>query len=106
MGGTSTDVSRYEGRVGRRYESRVAGVRVMTAMMDIETVAAGGGSICHYNSEQRLAVGPESAGANPGPACYGRGGPLTVTDVNLLLGRVPEKRFPFPLNRQAATEAL
>ncbi|MGB1706864.1 MAG: hydantoinase/oxoprolinase family protein, partial [Rubripirellula sp.] len=55
---------------------------------------------------QRLAVGPESAGANPGPACYGRGGPLTVTDVNLLLGRVPEDRFPFPLNRQAAREAL
>lgn len=106
MGGTSTDVSRYEGQVGRRHESRVAGVRVMTAMMDIETVAAGGGSICHYNAEQRLAVGPESAGANPGPACYGRGGPLTVTDVNLLLGRVPENRFPFPLNRQAATEAL
>lgn len=106
MGGTSTDVSRYEGQVGRRYESHVAGVRVMTAMMDIETVAAGGGSICHYNPEQRLAVGPESAGANPGPACYGRGGPLTVTDVNLLLGRVPENRFPFPLNRQAAAEAL
>ena len=106
MGGTSTDVSRYEGQLGRRHESRVAGVRVMTAMMDIETVAAGGGSICHYNSEQRLAVGPESAGANPGPACYGRGGPLTVTDINLLLGRVPEKRFPFPLNRQAATKAL
>lgn len=106
MGGTSTDVSRYEGRVGRRYESRVAGVRVMTAMMDIETVAAGGGSICHYNTEQRLAVGPDSAGANPGPACYGRGGPLTVTDVNLLLGRIPEDRFPFPLNRQASTKAL
>ena len=106
MGGTSTDVSRYEGRVGRRYESRVAGIRVMTAMMDIETVAAGGGSICQYNTDQRLAVGPESAGANPGPACYGRGGPLTITDVNLLLGRIPENRFPFPLNRQAATEAL
>lgn len=106
MGGTSTDVSRYEGRVGRRYESRVAGVRVMTAMMDIETVAAGGGSICHYNTDQRLAVGPQSAGSNPGPACYGRGGPLTVTDVNLLLGRVPENRFPFPLNRQAAAVAL
>ena len=106
MGGTSTDVSRYEGRVGRRHESRVAGVRVMTAMMDIETVAAGGGSICQVNSDQRLAVGPESAGANPGPACYGRGGPLTMTDINLLLGRVAEKRFPFPLNRQAASEAL
>ena len=106
MGGTSTDVSRYEGRVGRRHESLVAGVRVMTAMMDIETVAAGGGSICHYSSEQRLTVGPESAGADPGPACYGRGGPLTVTDVNLLLGRVPENRFPFPLNRQASVEAM
>ena len=106
MGGTSTDVSRYEGQVGRRYESRVSGIRVMTPMMDIETVAAGGGSICHYTRDQRLAVGPASAGADPGPACYGRGGPLTVTDVNLLLGRVPESRFPFPLNRAAANQAL
>ena len=106
MGGTSTDVSRYEDQIGRRYESRVAGVRVMTPMMDIETVAAGGGSICQYTVDQRLAVGPTSAGADPGPACYGRGGPLTVTDVNLLLGRVPESRFPFPLNRDAANDAL
>ncbi|MFK8114738.1 MAG: hydantoinase B/oxoprolinase family protein, partial [Rubripirellula sp.] len=105
MGGTSTDVSRFEGRVGRRYESRVAGVRVVTPMMDIETVAAGGGSICDFR-DGRLTVGPDSAGARPGPACYGRGGPLTVTDVNLLLGRIPESRFPFPLDRSAATERL
>ena len=97
MGGTSTDVSRFEGRVGRRYESRVAGVRVMTPMMDIQTVAAGGGSICDDTPEDGWLVGPASAGADPGPACYGRGGPLTVTDVNLLLGRIPESRFPFPL---------
>ncbi|MGI9473787.1 MAG: hydantoinase B/oxoprolinase family protein [Rubripirellula sp.] len=106
MGGTSTDVSRYEGSVGRRYESRVAGVRVMTPMMDIETVAAGGGSICGYSNDQRLVVGPASAGADPGPACYGRGGPLTVTDVNLLLGRIPESRFPFPLDRDAAQREI
>ncbi|MEM1067917.1 MAG: hydantoinase B/oxoprolinase family protein [Planctomycetota bacterium] len=106
MGGTSTDVSRFENGVGRRYESRVAGVRVMTPMMDIETVAAGGGSICHWTQESRLAVGPQSAGADPGPACYGRGGPLTVTDVNLLLGRIPEERFPFPLHREAAQQRL
>lgn len=106
MGGTSTDVSRFEGHVGRRYESMVAGVRVMTPMMDIETVAAGGGSICGYTSDHRLVVGPASAGADPGPACYGRGGPLTVTDVNLLLGRIPESRFPFSLNRDAAKNRL
>jgi 5-oxoprolinase (ATP-hydrolysing) len=106
MGGTSTDVSRYEGQVGRRYESRVAGTRVMTPMMDIETVAAGGGSICLDSLDGRLTVGPASAGADPGPACYGRGGPLTVTDVNLLLGRIPASRFPFPLRREAAEERL
>lgn len=106
MGGTSTDVSRFEGRVGRRYESRVAGIRVMTPMMDIETVAAGGGSICELTDEGRLMVGPASAGADPGPASYGRGGPLTVTDVNLLLGRIPERRFPFPLDRDAAIARL
>ena len=106
MGGTSTDVSRFEGKVGRRYESRVAGIRVMTPMMDIETVAAGGGSICNWTAEGRLAVGPDSAGANPGPACYGNGGPLTITDVNLVLGRIPESRFPFPLRRDAAEQHL
>ncbi|MDG2224548.1 MAG: hydantoinase B/oxoprolinase family protein [Rubripirellula sp.] len=106
MGGTSTDVSRFEGKVGRRYESRVAGIRVMTPMMDIETVAAGGGSICSWTPEGRLAVGPDSAGADPGPACYGHGGPLTITDVNLILGRIPENRFPFPLRRDAAEHHL
>ncbi len=105
MGGTSTDVSRYEGRVGRRYQSLIGGVRVMTPMMDIHTVAAGGGSICRF-SHGRMHVGPESAGADPGPACYGRGGPLTITDVNLLLGRFPQDRFPLPLDRDAAQARL
>jgi 5-oxoprolinase (ATP-hydrolysing) len=105
MGGTSTDVSRFEGRVGRRYESEVAGVQIMTPMMDIHTVAAGGGSICSYR-HGRFHVGPDSAGADPGPACYGRGGPLTITDVNLLLGRIPAARFPLPLDRDAAMSRL
>ncbi|MCG8651213.1 MAG: 5-oxoprolinase, partial [Pirellulales bacterium] len=105
MGGTSTDVSRYEGRLGRRYESQVAGVRVLTPMMDIHTVAAGGGSICGFRNG-RLHVGPQSAGADPGPACYGRGGPLTITDVNLYLGRIPADRFPLPLDRQAVVDRL
>ena len=105
MGGTSTDVSRYEGRLGRRYETRVSGIRILTPMMDIQTVAAGGGSICQFRGG-RLCVGPESAGAQPGPASYGRGGPLTVTDVNLLMGRIPEDRFPFPLDRQASKNRL
>lgn len=106
MGGTSTDVSRFDGQVGRRFESRVAGTRVMTPMMDIETVAAGGGSICQWTEEGRLAVGPQSAGADPGPACYGRGGPLTVTDVNLLLGRIPVAKFPFPLQPDSSRDRL
>lgn len=105
MGGTSTDVSRYDGQVGRRYETRVAGLRVMTPMMDIHTVAAGGGSICDYQGK-RLVVGPASAGASPGPACYGRSGPLCVTDVNLLLGRLLPDRFPFPLDVDAARTRL
>lgn len=106
MGGTSTDVSRYQGRVGRRYESTVSGLRVLTPMMDIETIAAGGGSICELSPAGRLTVGPASAGADPGPACYGRGGPLTITDVNLLLGRIPSSRFPFPLSSAAAAQRL
>lgn len=105
MGGTSTDVSRFDGQVGRRYESRVADLRVMTAMMDIHTVAAGGGSICDFVGG-RLVVGPTSAGASPGPACYARGGPLTVTDINVLLGRLRVDRFPFPLIPQAARERI
>ena len=106
MGGTSTDVSRFEGRVGRRYESRVAGVRIMTPMMDIHTVAAGGGSICGYASWTVAWSDRTVPGADPGPACYGRGGPLTITDVNLLLGRIPPARFPFPLDRDAALSRL
>lgn len=105
MGGTSTDVSHFDGRVARRNESRVAGIRVMTPMMDIETVAAGGGSLCHYRN-RRLQVGPDSAGADPGPACYGGGGPLCVTDLNVLLGRLGTERFPFPLDLEAARRRL
>lgn len=105
MGGTSTDVSRCEGTLVRQFETRKAGVRVLTPTMAIHTVAAGGGSICRCEGG-RLLVGPESAGSDPGPACYGRGGPLTVTDLNLILGRVAEDRFPFPLSRDAALQRL
>ncbi|MEM0926293.1 MAG: hydantoinase/oxoprolinase family protein, partial [Planctomycetota bacterium] len=105
MGGTSTDVSRWNGKTARRYESRINGLRVLTPMMDIHTVAAGGGSICDFQGG-RLVVGPESAGASPGPACYGAGGPLTVTDINLLLGRLIDSRFPLPLDRAASEERL
>ncbi|MEO0966631.1 MAG: hydantoinase B/oxoprolinase family protein [Planctomycetota bacterium] len=100
MGGTSTDVSRYAGRHDYRYSGEVAGVRVVTPMMDIETVAAGGGSICGYDG-QRLTVGPDSAGADPGPACYGRGGPLAITDVNLFNGKIDPAHFPIPLDVDA-----
>jgi 5-oxoprolinase (ATP-hydrolysing) len=103
MGGTSTDVSRYDGVYEREFETQKAGVRVVAPMLAIETVAAGGGSICRFDGV-KLAVGPQSAGADPGPACYGRGGPLTVTDVNLFLGKILPSRFPFPLDR-AAVEA-
>jgi 5-oxoprolinase (ATP-hydrolysing) len=105
MGGTSTDVSRFDGRFELEYETEKAGVRVVAPMMAIETVAAGGGSICHFDGV-KLVVGPGSAGADPGPACYGRGGPLTVTDVNFLLGKIPPDRFPFPLDRAAAEARL
>ncbi len=105
MGGTSTDVSRYDGRFELEFETEKAGVRVVAPMMAIETVAAGGGSICHFDGV-KLVVGPDSAGADPGPACYGRGGPLTVTDVNFLLGKIPANRFPFPLDRAAAEARL
>ncbi len=105
MGGTSTDVSRFDGEIGRRQESQLGGIRVLSPMMDIHTVAAGGGSICGCR-DGRLYVGPESAGAAPGPACYGRGGPLTITDINVVLGRLPVERFPFPLDTTAAQRAL
>jgi 5-oxoprolinase (ATP-hydrolysing) len=93
MGGTSTDVSHYAGRYERRFDAEVAGVRVRVPMLDIHTVAAGGGSVCGFR-DGRLQVGPESAGASPGPACYRNGGPLTVTDCNLALGRLQPDRFP------------
>jgi 5-oxoprolinase (ATP-hydrolysing) len=105
MGGTSTDVSRFDGQFELEYETLKAGVRMVAPSLAIETVAAGGGSICRFDGV-KLVVGPESAGAEPGPACYGRGGPLTVTDVNLLLGRIVPERFPFALDRAAAEARL
>jgi 5-oxoprolinase (ATP-hydrolysing) len=93
MGGTSTDVSHYSGQFELADESVVAGVRIRAPMMQIHTVAAGGGSICRFDG-MRFRVGPESAGASPGPACYRNGGPLTVTDCNLFLGRIDPAHFP------------
>ncbi|MEQ8839020.1 MAG: hydantoinase B/oxoprolinase family protein, partial [Lacipirellulaceae bacterium] len=104
-GGTSTDVSRYAGEYEQEFESDKAGVRLMTPTLAIETIAAGGGSVCWFDGV-KLRVGPDSAGADPGPACYGRGGPLTVTDVNLALGRVLVHRFPFQLDKMASLNAL
>jgi 5-oxoprolinase (ATP-hydrolysing) len=93
MGGTSTDVSHFAGAYERTNENVVAGVRVRAPMLQIHTVAAGGGSICHYDGS-RFRVGPESAGAVPGPACYRRGGPLTITDCNVVLGKIRAEHFP------------
>src|SRR3546814_11352261 len=93
MGGTSTDVSHYAGAYERAFDTRVAGVRMRAPMMQIHTVAAGGGSILFFDGS-RYRVGPESAGADPGPASYRRGGPLTVTDANVMLGRVQPDFFP------------
>ncbi len=93
MGGTSTDVSHYAGDYERAFHATVAGVRLRAPMLDIHTVAAGGGSILHFDGS-RYRVGPDSAGADPGPACYRRGGPLTVTDANVMLGRIQPHYFP------------
>ncbi len=93
MGGTSTDVALYAGAFERAFETEVAGVRVRAPMMSINTVAAGGGSILHFDGA-RMRVGPDSAGADPGPACYRRGGGLTVTDANVCVGKVQPKHFP------------
>ncbi|WP_076997758.1 hydantoinase B/oxoprolinase family protein [Variovorax sp. KK3] len=109
MGGTSTDVSHYAGEFERSFETHVAGVRMRAPMMSIHTVAAGGGSVIAFDGA-RLRVGPESAGANPGPASYRRGGPLTTTDANVLLGKIQPDHFPKvfgpaadqPLDLQAA----
>jgi 5-oxoprolinase (ATP-hydrolysing) len=93
MGGTSTDVALYAGEFERAFETQVAGVRMRAPMMAINTVAAGGGSILHFDGA-RFRVGPESAGAVPGPACYRRGGPLTVTDANVMVGKIQPRHFP------------
>ena len=93
MGGTSTDVSLYTGELPRRFVAEIDGVRLQAPMMDIQTIAAGGGSIVRY-ADGRLQVGPDSAGADPGPACYRRGGPATLTDCNVVLGRIAVERFP------------
>lgn len=93
MGGTSTDVSHYAGTLERVFDTTVAGVRLRAPMLDIHTVAAGGGSILHFDGS-RYRVGPDSAGAVPGPSCYRGGGPLTVTDANVLLGRIQPVHFP------------
>jgi 5-oxoprolinase (ATP-hydrolysing) len=93
MGGTSTDVAHYDGDYERAFDTEVAGVRIRAPMMRIHTVAAGGGSVLHFDAG-RFRAGPDSAGANPGPACYRRGGPLTVTDANLMLGKLQPDFFP------------
>jgi 5-oxoprolinase (ATP-hydrolysing) len=111
MGGTSTDVSHYAGEYERVFHTEVAGVRLRAPMLAIHTVAAGGGSVLHFDGS-RYRVGPDSAGADPGPACYRRGGPLTVTDANVMLGRIQPAHFPRvfgpggdqPLDAQVVTE--
>jgi 5-oxoprolinase (ATP-hydrolysing) len=113
MGGTSTDVSLYAGEFERTLDTRIAGHRVRVPMLGVHTVAAGGGSILHFDGS-RLLAGPESAGSLPGPLCYRRGGPLTVTDANLLLGRLQADHFPAlfgpggdqPLDRDGVAQAF
>ncbi|QIF01040.1 hydantoinase B/oxoprolinase family protein [Roseimicrobium sp. ORNL1] len=105
MGGTSTDVARLDGAAGYRFTQTVGGITLLSPSVAIETVAAGGGSICAW-TPQGLTVGPQSAGSDPGPACYGKGGPLTVTDVNLLMGRFDPARAPIPLSRESAEVRL
>ena len=113
MGGTSTDVSRFDGAYERIYETEVAGVRLRVPMMAIHTVAAGGGSILHFDGA-RFRVGPDSAGADPGPKCYRRGGPLTVTDANVMVGKLRGEFFPHifgtsanePLDEASVREAF
>ncbi len=100
MGGTSTDVSHFAGEFEREFETQVAGVRMRAPMMSIHTVAAGGGSLLQFDGA-RLRVGPQSAGANPGPASYRRGGPLAVTDANVLLGKIQPRYFPAVFGAQA-----
>src|SRR5438128_2974761 len=113
MGGTSTDVSHFDGEYERAFETEVAGVRMRAPMMLIHTVAAGGGSILHFDGA-RFRVGPDSAGANPGPKCYRRGGPLAVTDANVMVGKLTPDFFPkifgstqnLPLDADAVRQAF
>lgn len=105
MGGTSTDVSLYDKQYAYRYESKVGEVKILSPSLAIETIAAGGGSICDFDG-YKLTIGPQSAGASPGPACYGSGGPLTITDVNLLLGRADSTYFSIPLYKEKSEAAL
>lgn len=105
MGGTSTDVARLDDGAGLVFEHRVGDALLVAPAVGVETVAAGGGSVCDFDGV-RLGVGPASAGASPGPACYGAGGPLTLTDVNLLLGRLDASRLPIPIDRAEAQRAV
>jgi 5-oxoprolinase (ATP-hydrolysing) len=105
MGGTSTDVARVDGDFEYSFEHEVGDARLLAPALAIESVAAGGGSVCWFDGH-RLRVGPQSAGASPGPACYGAGGPLTLTDVNLLLGRLDARRFEIPIFADEAGRAL
>ncbi len=105
MGGTSTDVARFDGDFDYRFEMTIRNATVFSPTLNIETVAAGGGSVCYFDGI-KLCVGPESAGASPGPACYGAGGPLTITDVNLLLGRLDASQFGIPVFPEAAKDKL
>lgn len=105
MGGTSTDVARVDGAFDYRYQHKVGAARVFAPSLHVESVAAGGGSICRFDGTA-LTVGPESAGADPGPACYGAGGPLTLTDVNLLVGRLDPGLFGLPVYPDAAEARL
>lgn len=105
MGGTSTDVSRYDRGYDYKFFTEINNTIINSPTLAIETVAAGGGSICSFDG-YKLSVGPESAGAFPGPVCYGNNGPLTITDVNLLLGRIADGNFSIPLNLKASKEAF
>ncbi len=105
MGGTSTDVARIDGEPELKYITEIDGIEFHNPTLAIETVAAGGGSVCWFDGFT-LQVGPESAGASPGPACYGAGGPLTITDVNLLLGKMDAAKFGIPIRPEAALDAL
>ncbi|GAB3922227.1 hydantoinase B/oxoprolinase family protein [Larkinella terrae] len=105
MGGTSTDVARYDQQVDYQFKTRVGAFELQSPSLAVETVAAGGGSVCWFDGQQ-LRVGPQSAGASPGPACYGAGGPLTITDVNLLLERLHPALFGIPVSLDKAKAAL